>query len=301
MAMWNLFLTIVVCLYMQRITSGKLQEYIDNLTILVRGPKVDADLISWSIVESLYKNDSASTVYDSWDVSVGEYFNNTVTIQTLPTRCYTFTLIFSELNDQYELEYQRPWFNLWVNSIILTLPYQTFSYDDLTTWIYICPSLFDLNNLDKKLIDSSDNNNKIKIEFETYPENLILQILTTESDDDGSILYENNFGKIAFDQFVLENNSLVFRNLTDGCYQIKMIDQLFDSLTSSLSHAKYKLSTTDNIVINYGGYFGEEETNIFCTNNTNYCIVPYQCQNKTFCRYVKNQNAAFFYCCQTGR
>ena len=141
---------------------------------------------------------------------------------------------------------------------------------------------------------SNSTNNTLVIEFDSYPTDLILEIR-----NDTEMYYLNNFSSTTNSLTPTRNSnqSLVFSHVIDDCYTITMSksdDTSNDGadLWQSSDYLGYIIYFND-IIVNYGGYFENEESNTFCTNNEYYCVIPYQCENQTFSNVIEYDSLIF--------
>lgn len=214
--------------------------------------------------------------------------------------CYIYKLesyeIESVVSQDSIINWQRPSYYLYLNNVQLTLNNQSHSMQrdtsskNFETSLYFCTQMFSFSEYNTNLTQNhsnsnsnNDNNNVLTITFESYPENLILQISSYDT-----VLYENRFGELSTDNenVYLSNHTLQFSNLNtsvnDGCFGISMIDANFDNTdfdVSGLNHVRYRVLVDDEYIVAYGGYYGESESITFCNDFYGYCNVPYQCSN----------------------
>ena len=192
--------------------------------------------------------------------------------------CYTFEVSqFSTTSIGWSLVETAPGYTLFVNGMQLSLEFECAVKDTqsdsraFTTTIDFCLSMFGWNNN-----NNTNNNNNVTFYWESYPQELTLEI--TKYQDSSTVLYSNNFGVPKDDNAYDLNRTFEFTNVVNGCYTITFYENNFDNLESSLTdHSLYKILLNNNIIA-YGGHFAVSESHSFCTNETNYCILPYQCQ-----------------------
>ena len=207
--------------------------------------------------------------------------------------CYTYFLTSFDDN-VVGFDFVRPsYYFLFSNEGVLSLKGQTHSYEyDFCSSVY-CVRLYfcaDLFNTWNKY--ASNNNNNLSIAFESFPTGLKLQITNT---DENIIYYSNSFDAVAAHEKVWSNEynqSLEFRGIKSGCYEIIFMDSDFDAIESSLNHVNYIIYLNDTVV-NYGGYFAESETNAFCTSDDYFCVTPYDCQNARFSSEIDGEELQF--------
>lgn len=236
---------------------------------------------SWSITHwGLVDASSGTRVYN-------DTANENVTL-TLDAGCYTFEL-FDPINVDNGLytRYEHPSFELYLKDVLITLGKQQID----TLWylgtpqecIYFCTNLIDPTS-------TINPGNQLIVSFDVYPEYLSLDIINTETEE---LVYLNEFLETGSDP---AQRNLVLSHLLEGCYTITMSDESYDIQATDASFVRDSYNITFNgLLVAYGGYYGISASDSFCTYDTAFCVIPYQCSGMIVGTRINDINTAAGY------
>ena len=231
------------------------------------------DHVSWELVDEVDGTValSRSDGYYTW----AEYYLESACIAD---GCYTLSL-YDIASDGICCIPSHPWglgwYRVWVNGESVTFDGKLRYWEDSSESILFCTSLFADN-------DTLAHNLTIIIDYDTQIS--ITNVSDNVDDDSDTLVYADND---AYEYYIdVENyyySSNVFTlQITEGCYLINMYDDIKNDYGSLLDakHGSYTIYM-NSIVVAYGGYYNQIETNLVCTNSQHIstCITPEFCKN----------------------
>ena len=207
-----------------------------NLTFTIHYDSYPEE-ISWVIGEysdgSFNTSGTTSIILSGNGTSAPDYdiMSQSVCVSRQDNYCYSLT-IFDSFGDGIDVNSNSTsdygFFSLTLDGVFITLDKQTFDND--ISFVYFCPSLFDISQTTNWLDEDAPSSNTFKIEMYDINTNLMIVDANNSNTDNNTLFYDDfNFG-----DNILTNVSSVFY-LHDGCYNFSFINNVVDTTDGYIS------------------------------------------------------------------